>query len=212
MILVKEPIIFPTGYLDSTTSSLLMLIPAGRTSCSRFATAATFFWEWGEILTCLTLDCYSDIRSTFPTAAQPKPSVHWYCDDLKGFEYKDILAWLVTTKYQRLRSKAFATTSQDMRSMTYELCKILCKIYQFATQSPIFPTQNIRSGSSRGPKNDPDLWSRPLIQTFQGSWSRPLERYNIGELMSSLVVVTFFLGFPFHGERAPHDVRSAAGA
>lgn len=38
--------------------------------------------------------------------------------------------------------------------------------------------------------SDPDPWSRHC----QGSWSRPLERYNTGELMSSLVVVTCFFG------------------
>ena len=48
--------------------------------------------------------------------------------------------------------------------------------------------QNVRSGSSPGPTNDPDLWSRPPIQTFPREliqtfdpdlWSRPLEWYYL---------------------------------
>ena len=53
--------------------------------------------------------------------------------------------------------------------------------------------QKVGSGSSCGPTNDPDLWSRP----FQGSWSRPfIQTFGMilymGELMSGLVMVHVF--------------------
>ena len=89
------------------------------------------------------------------------------------------VSW-VNCKVSR-RWKKNAETKILSKNSEGDSCLFVFHIYMAAAQ-------NVRSGSSPGPTNDPDLWSRPPIQTFPRELIQTFGMIEyMGELMSAVI-------------------------